>query len=421
MRIEALANRRCSPSDGGVEHLVRLRFTAPDAELTAVRTPVNVSLVMDRSGSMAGSKLEAARAAIDASVRMLRAEDRFSLVMFNSKVRVVCESTHANDEARLHAQNRVNRVRADGGTNLSGGWLEGAKQVHEYKGEGHLGRVLLATDGQANEGITNETELFGHARELRARGTSTSTIGIGHDFNESLLQGIAEQGGGNFYHVESFGQLTDLLTSELGEALQITVSQPRVELTVPEGAEVTLLNRFEVDHSEGGYAVLLDDLTSGQAVEISLLLRLPAAQVGREVALGFVIRGGVGRVVLASTAMHWTHVPAAEFEQAPRDYVVETAVAHVMLAQARREALDHNSARRFPQARQVLEQIAARLEPLAKANRAIRALLDGLDEEGPAYDADMSPMMRQESSMASFAMLRSRDSQGKARRGWSKD
>ncbi len=421
MRIEALANRRSTPSDGGVEHLVRLRFTAPDAECTAVRTPVNVSFVMDRSGSMDGSKLETARAAIDASVRMLRGEDRFSVVMFDDSVQVVCKSSDANDKARLHAQNRVNRVGAGGSTNLSSGWFEGAKQVRGFKGEGHLSRVLLATDGQANQGIIDEAELLEHARELRARGVSTSTIGIGHDFNESLLQGIAEQGGGNFYYVERIGQLTDLLTSELGEALQITVRQPRVELTIPEDAEVTLLNRFEVDTSEGGYAVLLDDLTSGQAVEISFLVRLPVAEAGREVALGFVIRGGVGRVVLASTALQWTSVAPAEFEQAPRDFVVETAVAQVMLAQARREALDHNSARRFPQARQVLEQMAERLEPLAKANRAIRALLHGLNEEGRDYDIDMPAMMMKQRRVASSLALRSRDELGKARRGWSQE
>lgn len=419
MRIEAHANRRCSPFDGGVEHLVRLRFTAPDAERTAVRTPVNVSFVMDRSGSMDGSKLETARAAIDASVRMLRVEDRFSVVMFDGRVQVVSQSTNADDKARLHAQNRVNRVDAGGNTNLSGGWFEGAEQVHGFEGAGHLNRVLLATDGQANTGITDETELFEHARELRARGITTSTIGIGHDFNESLLQGIAEQGGGNFYYVERIGQLTDLLTSELGEALQMTVRQPRVELTVPEGAEVTLLNQFEVDRSDGGYAVLLDDLTSGQAVELSFLVSLPVAEVGREVALGFVIRGGVGRVVLASTALQWTYVAVAEFDQAPRDIMVETAVAQVMLAQARREALNHNSARRFSEARQVLAQVAERLAPLAKTNQGLRALLHGLSEEGRDYAMDMPAMMMKKRRVASFAALRSRDPDGKARRGWS--
>jgi len=418
MRIEAQSNRSCTPNDGHATHLVRLRFTAPIAEQTAVRTPVNVSFVMDRSGSMDGAKLETARAAMDASVRMLRDEDRFSVVMFDDDVNVVHRSTAATEQARLRAQNRISRVGAGGYTNLSGGWFEGAEQVRGYEGNGHLNRVLLATDGQANHGMVDEERLIDEARKLRAKGISTSTIGIGHDFNESLLQGIAEQGGGNFYYVERVGQLTDLLTSELGEALQITVRQPRVELSVPAGAEVTLVNRFEVDRSDEGFAVLLDDLTSGQAVELSFLVMLPVGVPVESVALGFVIRGGVGRVALASTTLRWMSVPTPMFEQAARDFIVETAVAKVQLARARREALEHNKARRFHEARQVLTQVAEMLQPLAVSNREIRALLLGLNEEGRDYDADMPMAMMKERRMAAFAQLRSRDVVGRARRGW---
>ena len=362
MRIEAQADRSCTPSDRLTTHLVRLRFTAPIAEQTALRTPVNVSFVMDRSGSMNGAKLETARVAMDASVRMLRDEDRFSLVMFDDHVDVVHRSTDATEKARLRAQNRINRVDAGGSTNLSGGWFEGAKQVRSHEGHGHLARVLLATDGQANRGMVDESRLLEEARKLRAQGVSTSTIGIGHDFNESLLQGIAEQGGGNFYYVEHASQLTDLLTSELGEALRITVRQPRVELAISAGAEVELLNRFEVGQADGGFAVMLDDLTSGQAVDLSFLVTLPVGTSAKHVAIGFVIRGGVGRVALASTALRWMFVPTTMFDSAPRDFMVETSVAKHLLARARREALEHNHARRFVQAREALARAAGLLQ-----------------------------------------------------------
>ncbi len=416
MKIESQANRNCTPTDASATHLVRLRFTAPTAEINAVRTPVNVSFVMDRSGSMDGAKLETARAAIDASIRMLRDADRFSVVMFDGGVRAVTKSTDATETARLKAQNRVNRVGAGGNTNLSGGWFEGAKQIRGFEGNGHTARVLLATDGQANEGITDEVELIEAARQLRAQGISTSTIGIGHDFNESLLQGIAEQGGGNFYYVERIAQLTDLLTSELGEALEITVRQPRVELAVPAGAEVTLLNRFEVERADGGFAVLLDDLSSGQAVELSFLVTVPAATPGQDQALGFVIRGGVGRVVLASTAVSWSPASAGQFLLAPREFLVETAVAKAMLAGARREALEHNKARRFIEARRVLTQIAEQLQPLVVVNHEIRHLLMGLNEEGRDYDTDMPDCMMKARRMAAFVTTRSRDVAGRALR-----
>jgi len=418
MRIEAQANRSCTPVDQLTTHMVRLRFTAPISEQTVARTPVNVSFVMDRSGSMAGTKIETAKAAMDASVRMLRDEDRFSVVMFDDEVHVVHHSTAATEKARLRAQNRIHRVGPRGGTDLSAGWLEGAKQVRSHEGNGHLARVLLATDGQANRGIVDESRLLEEARLLRMQGISTSTIGLGHDFNESLLQGMAEQGGGNFYYVEQVEQLTDLLTSELGEALQITVRQPRVELAIPVGAEVTLLNRFEVDRSEDGHAVLLDDLTSGQAVELAFLVSLPPGVSAEHLTLGFVIRGGVGRVALASTALRWMYVPTPMFDSSPRDFMVETTVAKHLLARARREALEHNKAHRFGEARAAFARVAESLRPWARLNREISALLSGLPQERAGYETRMSNVVLKAKSMAVYAGQRHRDPDGKARRDW---
>ena len=418
MRIEAQVNRGFTSIDQPTTHLVRLRFTAPIAEQTVARTPVNVSLVMDRSGSMSGEKLETARAAMDASVRMLRDADRFSVVTFDGRVDVVHRSSLATEKARLRGQNRINRMEAGGSTNLSGGWLEGASQVRSHVGSGHLARVLLATDGQATDGIVREEQLFEEARMLRMQGISTSTIGIGQGFNESLLQGMAEHGGGNFYFVEHVNQLTELLTSELGEALQITVRQPRVELTLPTGAEVTLLNRFELDRSDGACTVLPDDLTSGQAVELAFLVSLPPGVPAALATLGFVIRGGVGRVALASTALRWTYVSTAMFDSAPRDFMVEATVARYLMARARREALEHNEGKRFREARESLEQAANMLRRLAPLNREVEALLSGLDDEGRDYATEMTRPRRMELRMAAYATLHHRDVDGKVRRDW---
>ena len=84
-----------------------------------------------------------------------------------------------------------------------------------------VNRTLLLTDGLANIGITDPAELERHASELRQRGVATSTFGVGADFDERLLQAMADAGGGHFYFIESAAQIRDHMTSEVGESLDV--------------------------------------------------------------------------------------------------------------------------------------------------------------------------------------------------------
>jgi hypothetical protein len=133
-----------------VRALLRVAGDPPPAE---GRIPLNLSLVLDRSGSMTGEPLEAAKDAARHLLRRLRPEDTASVVAFGSDVTTVAEPATGEDQAHLPAQIRA--IETEGMTNLSGGWLRGRELVAQHLEEDGVNRVILLTDGHANEGVTD--------------------------------------------------------------------------------------------------------------------------------------------------------------------------------------------------------------------------------------------------------------------------
>ena len=164
---------------------------------------LSLGLVLDRSGSMAGAKLNLAREGAIRAIRSLGADDRLSVVAYNDEVHVLFGSAAAEEPAKRAAEQHLRQLWSGGNTDLCGGWLRGCEQVGLGLEDGRLGRCLLLTDGLANYGITDRPTIVGHAAELRRRGVTTSTLGVGRDFDEVLLREMAEAGGGNFYFAEA--------------------------------------------------------------------------------------------------------------------------------------------------------------------------------------------------------------------------
>ncbi len=245
-------------ADGGflVRALLRIEGEAPPAD---GRVPLNLSLVLDRSGSMMGSKLAAARRAAAMLVRRLRPEDVVSVVAYDDEVRVVAEPATGEDQAHLPA--RIEAVEAGGSTNLSGGWLLGRELVGRNVREDGMNRILLLTDGLANVGITDPLTLVELCRAAAGAGITTTTIGFGADYDEDLLREMADAGRGNTYYIETVDQAGGIFEEELEGLLALSAQNVRVSVAPGADASFIRVAHDYPSHAEGNVLTLeLGDL-----------------------------------------------------------------------------------------------------------------------------------------------------------------
>lgn len=220
-----------------VRALIRLEGQAPAA--TGVRTPLNLSLVLDRSGSMHGAKLAAARDAAAFLVRRLAPEDQVSIVVYDGDVHTVADE-HTPRASIAHL---IQQIEPGGSTNLSGGWLRGRELVaaHSRGDKRGMNRVLLLTDGQANMGITDPQKLTGLAATAARTGVTTSTVGFGADYDEALLRAMADAGGGNTYYIERPDQAPGVFEEEIEGLLSLAAQNVAIEIQPSEAVQLTTI------------------------------------------------------------------------------------------------------------------------------------------------------------------------------------
>jgi Ca-activated chloride channel family protein len=387
------------------------------------RPPVNLAFVLDRSGSMGGAKITTARDAVEEAINRLDADDRFAVVVYDDQIDVVAESSRATADARRRAVDALRRIDARNSTNLGEGWLRGCEQVSRNLIDKGVNRTLLLTDGLANVGMTDPEELRRHAAELRSRGVSTSTFGVGSDFDERLLQAMADAGGGHFYFIESAAQIRDHMTSEVGESLEIAARDVKLRIAVPEGARVESLSPYTAetrrDAARDETLLSLGDLVSEQRVTIVVRLNFAYGTVGASVGVDVGLRDRDG--VFAASAQHGA---AVSFEYAddrqndlqPRDRDVDRAVARRFAAKVRLEALDLNRRGMFGEAAARLQGVAEKIRKYAGTDSELLRIVSELETDRPMMSAPMAPMAAKAAFYASANAQRSRTAQGKAQR-----
>jgi len=211
---------------------VYFELQAPKFEGAQKRIPLNISLVIDHSGSMGGDKLDYAKKAVDFVINNLTEDDYLSIIQYDNLVEVVSPSGKVVHKDKLH--NLVKQIVARGMTNLSGGMLEGYKQVESTKIENYVHRVLLLSDGLANEGVTEPEQLQKLAQQrFREQGIALSTFGVGADFNELLMTNLSEFGGGNYYFIEKPDEIPAIFAKELTGLLSVVAQNTHLSIAFP--------------------------------------------------------------------------------------------------------------------------------------------------------------------------------------------
>ena len=255
--------------DNVVEVLVRIQAPAAPAGQLPERAPQALSLVIDRSGSMAGRPLEEARRCAGFVIDRLRPADAVSLVQFDHRVQRLWPAVALGDGTALRAA--IAGIEAGGNTQLHGGWREGADTLADVGGHG-LRRVILLSDGQANQGLTDPAAIAAQCAEWAAKGITTSTYGLGRHFNEELMVAMARAGGGNHYYGDTAEDLMEPFQQELELLGNLCLRDLRIGAHAPEGVQVQMVNALPV--VDGGWR--LPDLAWGAEAWAVVRLSVPS-------------------------------------------------------------------------------------------------------------------------------------------------
>ena len=346
------------------------------------RAPINIALVLDRSGSMSGAPLAAAREAATRFAGFLSAGDRLSVVVFDGAVQTIYGPAPGGDPGVGEA---IARVQAGGSTNLSGGWLQGRKLVQQGRVEG-TNRVVLLTDGQANVGIVEPEKLVGLAGGGAAHPVSTTCIGFGEQFNEDLLEAMARAGGGNYWYVESDDQMAGIFAGEIEGLVALAAQNVEVEvrLTHPGVAGVSFLQSYPVRQTAGGaWRVALNDVYATSPKALGLLFHVEDVRELGKARLGEVqVEADV--ITEAGVEHRTTVLPVvANLDGEDRvEPVVEQTFLRFQVARAREEAVRLADTGDYDRAAAALAGVASTLAACPPSPLVAEELADLVAEAG---------------------------------------
>ncbi len=356
------------------EHRVHamLEVTAPDVE-GVERPALHLALVIDRSGSMDGGKLDAAKDAARFLVDRLGVDDSLALVAFGSQVSLLAPVA-APDKDRLTAV--IDSIGTGGMTNLSGGWLKGAEELRRVDGDGQR-RVLLLTDGHANVGVTNGGQLTGMAQGIRGERISTTTIGFGRGFDEDLLTAMADAGGGNGYFAEGPDDAPGIFDEEFEGLATVAAQNVSVEIApISDVKFIGVLNEYPMVPMTTGVQVQLGDFYGGELRRVVFEFAVPnVADLGQkhiaDVVLRYATIGDPVEMHEVTMPIHVNVVEADEAVGAEADREVVDEVLILKAAEDRKRARDLADAGRYDEAADILDVRTRRMgESMVDSTRA---------------------------------------------------
>ena len=339
-KVEVLTTR--AKLEAGREQTVDvlIRITPPELEvINAARPALNLSLVLDRSGSMAGPKMTQARNTAMFCVDQMLSSDRLSVVAFDDRIDVLFPSEPVTNKQSM--KDLIARIESRGSTALHEAWVRGGLTVSENMFDTGINRVVLVTDGLANVGVTSPDEIVRQAKGLHERGVSTTTIGIGDDFNEDLLLQMAQSAGGNAWHVVEADDMQRIFQVELEGLVTQFAHTVSLSLIPADGVSIAdQLNDFELTET-GRYR--LPNLQAGSSLDIVVQLKVPALASGSvmrlfDLRLGFTPQDARNAEVFKQ-AHTVEFADAHEFQALPVENEVVKAVQFLMNARARNEAI----------------------------------------------------------------------------------
>jgi Ca-activated chloride channel family protein len=279
------------------ETFLMLEARATGAEQARSASPVNLSLVIDRSGSMKGTRLRNAVNAAVGAVERLHDGDVVSVITFDTRTQVVVPAMEISPSTRSSAIASIQSIALGGDTCISCGIEAGMDEMSRL-GSGRVSRMIVLSDGDANHGLKDVPGFRSLAQRARDRGIGISTVGVDVDYNEKILSAIAIESNGRHYFVENDAALARVFEGEAEALTQAVASGAEVDIDLAPG--VTLERVFDRSFRRNGNRVTvpLGSFSGGDVKTVLMKVRLSA--------------DAEGATAVASVAMHYRDLVKGE-------------------------------------------------------------------------------------------------------------
>jgi len=390
---------RLSAEPGDVETgLGETPYRQPGPGVDALRRPVNLALVIDRSSSMRGPRLAQAVLAVRRVVDRLDERDRLAVVAFDAAVRVLLPPGPVTAEARRRLAAELDRLETGAGTNLAAGWKKGAELVSAAFVREAVARVILLTDGLPSVGIRDAEKLATIAEAEAARGVSTTTMGIGEAFDDELLGEMARRGHGGFYFLATPEAIPAAFGRELGGVFSIAATAVELKIVLEDSvSSCEVLHRLTTRSAPDGLIVEMGEVAQGAPRQVLLRMRRQVPDSGRLLAkVALTYRDAHGRESAHLARMDVPPpVAGREPTQREKEELAEVALERLRLASA--VAVDEAWARRASGHRE--QAIAA----LADVRSAIAGARDRGLAPRPLLDEISAEILQAEEALAGAA------------------
>lgn len=258
---------------GKCENHLRIALTGFDLPNEKKRMPVNVAIVIDKSGSMQGDKIEHARRAAVQAIDRLTDNDIVSVVVYDTNVQVIVPATKASD--RKEIKQRIESIQANGNTALFAGVSKGAAEVRKFLDDKRVNRVILLSDGLANVGPSSPSELGQLGASLLKEGISVSTMGLGLGYNEDLMSKLALASSGNHTFIEDAENLVAVFQREFDDVLSVVAQKLQIHVKLAEGVRPVKVMNYPAEINGQTVSIELGQLYSKQERYFVLEVELP--------------------------------------------------------------------------------------------------------------------------------------------------
>lgn len=331
----------------------------------ATRPPLDLAIVIDRSGSMSG-RIEYAQDAAVGIVEHLGAQDHVALVQYDDSADVVVASTAMDGKGKDAMKHAIRGISLGGGTNLHGGLVLGRDEVQRVYMQGQVSRVILLSDGQANVGVVDPQQIAATARDAANHGTRITTVGVGLDYNEDLMEAIAESGRGNYHYVKEAKDLERVIAGELAGIQATVATNVELRLTpVCPGVQITEVHGYESRRDGASFVVPMADLIGRDNRKLLVSMKVPDGQKGHVATLRaeLVYKDAKGSELKKSELALGVDISDdAAVASASVDQNVMAQALQVQAATSMRQAAQAYERGDQEAARQIVESTAAQVE-----------------------------------------------------------